>query len=56
MSDNESIQGKALQDNSADKMANALALMWLIVAKRTVQGAYKGELFVSPCIAGLANK
>ncbi|WDU60492.1 TDT family transporter [Pseudomonas poae] len=34
----------------------ALALMWLIVATRTVQGAYKGELFVSPCIAGLANK
>jgi C4-dicarboxylate transporter/malic acid transport protein len=34
----------------------ALALMWLIVAKRTVQGAYKGELFVSPCIAGLGNK
>ncbi|WWG81315.1 TDT family transporter [Pseudomonas poae] len=34
----------------------ALALMWLIVARRTVQGAYKGELFVSPCIAGLANK
>ena len=26
------------------------------VAKRTVQGAYKGELFVSPCIAGLGNK
>lgn len=34
----------------------ALALMWLIVAKRTVLGAYKGELFVSPCIAGLGNK
>lgn len=33
----------------------ALAIMWLIVAKRTVQGAYKGELFVSPCIAGLAK-
>ncbi|MPQ82757.1 C4-dicarboxylate ABC transporter [Pseudomonas sp. MAFF 730085] len=33
-----------------------LALMWLIVATRTVQGAYKGELFVSPCIAGLGNK
>ncbi|NBF02625.1 C4-dicarboxylate ABC transporter [Pseudomonas sp. Fl5BN2] len=31
----------------------ALAAMWLIVAKRTVQGAYKGELFVSPCIASL---
>ena len=31
----------------------ALAVMWLIVAKRTVQGAYRGELFVSPCIAGL---
>ena len=34
----------------------ALALMWLVVGKRTVQGAYKGELFVSPCIAGLGNK
>ena len=33
----------------------ALAIMWLIVAKRTVQGAHKGELFVSPCIAGLAK-
>lgn len=32
-----------------------LAIMWLIVAKRTVQGAYKGELFVSPCIAGLTK-
>ena len=30
-----------------------LAAMWLIVAKRTVQGAWRGELFVSPCIAGL---
>ncbi|MDK1396251.1 TDT family transporter [Pseudomonas protegens] len=34
-------------------LVSALAVMWLIVAKRTVQGAYKGELFVSPCIAGL---
>lgn len=31
----------------------ALALMWLIVSVRTVQGAWRGELFVSPCIAGL---
>ena len=30
-----------------------LLLMWLIVGKRTVVGAYRGELFVSPCIAGL---
>ena len=30
-----------------------LVLMWLIVGKRTVIGAYRGELFVSPCIAGL---
>ncbi|WP_130888572.1 TDT family transporter [Pseudomonas sp. Sample_21] len=30
-----------------------LATMWLIVGKRTVQGAWRGELFVSPCIAGL---
>jgi C4-dicarboxylate transporter/malic acid transport protein len=30
-----------------------LAVMWVIVARRTVQGAWRGELFVSPCIAGL---
>lgn len=30
-----------------------LASLWLIVARRTVQGAWRGELFVSPCIAGL---
>ena len=30
-----------------------LALMWLIVGARTVKGAYRGELFVSPCSAGL---
>ncbi|WP_027922460.1 TDT family transporter [Pseudomonas sp. URMO17WK12:I12] len=30
-----------------------LAMMWLIVARRTLQGAWRGELFVSPCIAGL---
>lgn len=30
-----------------------LTLMWLIVAIRTVRGAWRGELFVSPCIAGL---
>lgn len=30
-----------------------LAAMWLIVGKRTVQGAWRGELFVAPCIAGL---
>ena len=32
-----------------------LVVMWLIVARRTVLGAWHGELFVSPCIAGLAK-
>ncbi|MDQ3202609.1 MAG: C4-dicarboxylate ABC transporter, partial [Pseudomonadota bacterium] len=32
-----------------------LVVMWLIVARRTVQGAWHGELFVSPCLAGLAK-
>lgn len=32
-----------------------LAVMWLIVGHRTVLGAWHGELFVSPCIAGLAK-
>lgn len=29
----------------------ALTALWLVIMKRTVSGAYKGELFVSPCIA-----
>jgi len=32
-----------------------LVVLWLIVGRRTVQGAWHGELFVSPCIAGLAK-
>ncbi|MGA3682063.1 TDT family transporter [Pseudomonas graminis] len=31
----------------------ALSVLWLVIMKRTVTGAYKGDLFVSPCIAGL---
>ena len=30
-----------------------LVMMWLIVGRKTLIGAYRGELFVSPCIAGL---
>lgn len=35
-----------------------LAVMWIIVAAKTMVGAYRGNLFVSPCIASLnkANK
>lgn len=32
-----------------------LALLWCVVLSRTVRGAYKGELFVSPCIARLGR-
>jgi len=32
-----------------------LVALWLIVARRTLLGAWHGELFVSPCIAGLAK-
>lgn len=28
-----------------------LALLWLVVASRTLKGAWRGELFTSPCIA-----
>lgn len=28
-----------------------LAMLWLVVASRTLKGAWRGELFVSPCIA-----
>jgi len=31
----------------------SLAMLWLVIMRRTLAGAYKGELFVSPCIAGL---
>lgn len=33
-----------------------LALLWLLVASRTLAGAYRGSLFVSPCIAHLCRK
>jgi len=33
-------------------LVTLLALMWLWVASRTLKGAWRGELFVSPCIAG----
>ncbi|EJM84445.1 TDT family transporter [Pseudomonas sp. GM67] len=32
-----------------------LAVLWLIVASRTIAGAYRGHLFVSPCLASLAK-
>ncbi|WP_297835375.1 TDT family transporter [Pseudomonas sp.] len=32
-----------------------LTILWAVVMTRTVRGAYKGELFVSPCIAGLSK-
>ncbi len=31
----------------------ALAMMWILVAAKTLAGAWKGHLFVSPCIAQL---
>lgn len=34
----------------------ALAVLWLVIMKRTVRGAYRGELFVSPCIAAKQAK
>ena len=33
-----------------------LALLWTLVASRTLAGAYQGSLFVSPCIAHLCTK
>ncbi len=32
-----------------------LVLLWLIVASKTLVGAYRGNLFVSPCIASLGR-
>lgn len=32
-----------------------LALLWTLVASRTLAGAYRGSLFVSPCIAHLCK-
>lgn len=34
----------------------ALAGLWLVVTSRTLAGAWRGELFVSPCIAGCTGK
>lgn len=32
-----------------------LVLLWLLVASKTLAGAYRGNLFVSPCIASLGR-
>jgi C4-dicarboxylate transporter/malic acid transport protein len=32
-----------------------LVLLWLIVASKTLAGAYRGNLFISPCIASLGR-
>jgi C4-dicarboxylate transporter/malic acid transport protein len=34
-------------------MVLLLAVMWLVVSAKTLAGAWRGNLFVSPCIAGL---
>ncbi len=31
----------------------ALAIMWMLVAALTIRGAWRGQLFVSPCIANI---
>ncbi|TXN22872.1 TDT family transporter [Methylobacterium sp. WL9] len=33
-------------------LVGLLTLLWLVVSVRTLRGAYRGELFVSPCLAG----
>ncbi|WP_017902198.1 TDT family transporter [Pseudomonas asplenii] len=34
-------------------LVGLLTVLWLIIGTRTLRGAYRGELFVSPCIAGI---
>ncbi|SEI24746.1 TDT family transporter [Pseudomonas asplenii] len=36
-------------------LVGLLTVLWLIVGTRTLRGAYRGELFVSPCIAGMVK-
>ncbi|POR40435.1 TDT family transporter [Methylobacterium sp. V23] len=36
-------------------LVGLLVLLWLVVAGRTLQGAYRGELFVSPCLTAAAK-
>jgi C4-dicarboxylate transporter/malic acid transport protein len=36
-------------------MVVLLALMWVVVFAKTVVGAWRGELFVSPCIKGIGR-
>jgi len=37
-------------------LVGVLVLLWTLVASRTLAGAYRGNLFVSPCIAHLCQK
>ncbi|KAH1497588.1 hypothetical protein KXX57_003636 [Aspergillus fumigatus] len=34
----------------------AVVLLWLVVAARTVHGAWRGSLFYAPCLQNLKNK
>ena len=34
----------------------ALLVLWLIVGARTVRGAWRGDLFVAPCLAEAAKR
>lgn len=37
-------------------LALALGLMWVVVAGKTLIGGWRGNLFVSPCLAGAAQR
>ena len=45
--------GLAFFQNMGLVLVVALAGLWLLVGSLTLRGAWRGELFVSPCIAGL---
>ena len=51
-----SVDQTGVEMNLGHVLVVALAGLWLVVASRTLAGAWRGELFVSPCIAGCTGK
>lgn len=46
----------ALIYNIAYVLASTLMVLWLMVASKTIQGFYQGNLFVSPCLKSYLEK
>ena len=46
----------AILHNIASSLAYILIILWVVVATKTVQGFYRGNLLFSPCLKSFLDK